>query len=59
MTEKHKQLIKSIVDYPKKGIIFRDITPLLENKNAFTECLSLLSELFLSIEFKLCNINIT
>lgn len=51
MIEKHKQLIKSIVDYPKKGIIFRDITPLLEDKNAFTACLSHLGELFSSIEF--------
>jgi len=51
MIEQYKQLIKSIVDYPKKGIIFRDITPLLEDKNAFTACLSHLSELFSFIEF--------
>lgn len=32
-----KDYIISIPDYPKVGIIFRDITPLLENGNAFDE----------------------
>ena len=27
--------IRDIPDFPKKGIIFKDITPLLKNKNAF------------------------
>jgi len=30
-----KDHIRSIPDYPKKGILFRDITSLLENKKAF------------------------
>lgn len=30
-----KQFIRSINDYPKKGIIFRDITPLLEDPLQF------------------------
>lgn len=28
-------LIRNIPDFPKKGILFRDITPLLNNKRAF------------------------
>ena len=28
--------IRDIPDFPKKGIIFKDITPLLKNNNAFS-----------------------
>ena len=28
--------IRDIADFPKKGIIFKDITPLLKNKNGFS-----------------------
>ena len=31
-----KDHIRSISDYPKKGILFRDITTLIKNENAFT-----------------------
>ncbi|MCM8787824.1 MAG: adenine phosphoribosyltransferase [Candidatus Omnitrophica bacterium] len=30
-----KKFIRDIPDFPKKGILFRDITPLLNNKKAF------------------------
>ena len=30
-----KEFIRSIQDYPKKGILFRDITTLIKNENAF------------------------
>ena len=30
-----KDFIRSIPDYPKKGILFRDITTLIKDKNAF------------------------
>ena len=30
-----KDYIRSIPDYPKKGILFRDITTLMKNENAF------------------------
>ena len=30
-----KDYVESIIDYPKKGIIFRDITPLIQNAEAF------------------------
>jgi len=32
-----KDFIRSIPDYPKKGILFRDITTLIKDENAFSE----------------------
>jgi adenine phosphoribosyltransferase len=32
-----KDYIRSIPDYPKKGILFRDITTLIKNEEAFTK----------------------
>ena len=34
-----KDHIRSIKDYPKKGILFRDITTLIKNEIAFTQCI--------------------
>ena len=34
-----KEHIRSIHDYPKKGILFRDITTLIKNEKAFSECI--------------------
>ena len=34
-----KEYIRSIPNYPKKGILFRDITTLIENEKAFTYCI--------------------
>ena len=34
-----KDYIRSIKDYPKKGILFRDITTLIKNEKAFTKCI--------------------
>ena len=34
-----KKHIRSIPDYPKKGILFRDITTLIKNESAFKECI--------------------
>ena len=36
--------IRSIPDYPKKGILFRDITTLIKNENAFTETINQIVE---------------
>jgi adenine phosphoribosyltransferase len=36
--------IRSIPDWPKKGILFRDITPLLGNPEAFTQAIDSLIE---------------
>jgi len=32
-----KEYIRSIADYPKKGILFRDITTLIKDEKAFAE----------------------
>ena len=34
-----KDYIRSIQDYPKKGILFRDITTLIKNEKAFIQCI--------------------
>ena len=34
-----KNYIRSIPNYPKKGILFRDITTLIKDENAFKECI--------------------
>ena len=39
-----KDYIKSIPNYPKKGILFRDITTLIKEENAFTETINLIVE---------------
>ena len=39
-----KDFIRSIQDYPKKGILFRDITTLIKDKNAFAEAISQIVE---------------
>ena len=39
-----KEHIRSIQDYPKKGILFRDITTLIKNENAFKECINQIVE---------------
>ncbi|MGC8538271.1 MAG: adenine phosphoribosyltransferase [Candidatus Micrarchaeia archaeon] len=36
--------IRNIKDYPKKGIVFRDITPLLKDPDAFSMCINHLSK---------------
>ena len=35
-----KDYIRSIQDYPKKGILFRDITTLVKNEKAFVQCIN-------------------
>ena len=39
-----KKYIRDVPDYPQKGIIFRDITPLLGEKNKFREVVELMSK---------------
>ena len=39
-----KNYIRSIPDYPKKGILFRDITTLIKNEKAFTKTIDLIVE---------------
>ena len=40
-----KKYIRSIQDYPKKGILFRDITTLIKDKGAFKECIDQMSKI--------------
>ena len=39
-----KKYIRSIPDYPKKGILFRDITTLIKNEKAFEETINQIIE---------------
>ena len=39
-----KKFIRSIPDYPKKGILFRDITTLINNEKAFAESIDQIIE---------------
>ena len=39
-----KDFIRSIPDYPKKGILFRDITTLIKDENAFAETINQIIE---------------
>ena len=46
-----KKYIRSIPDYPKKGILFRDITTLIKNADAFKFTNDKIIELAKTIEF--------
>ena len=46
-----KEYIRDVPDFPKEGILFKDITPLLSSPSAFKEVTRLLAE-------KYCNENI-
>ena len=41
--EKIKNAIRDIPDFPKKGIIFKDITPLIKDKELFKEVIDILA----------------
>lgn len=43
--EELKEHIRAIPDFPKKGILFRDITTLLKNKEAFRETIDVMTDL--------------
>ena len=46
-----KDFIRSIKDYPKKGILFRDITTLIKDENAFAETINQIVEKSKNYEF--------
>jgi adenine phosphoribosyltransferase len=46
-SESLKQYIRDVPDYPHKGIIFRDITPILADKKIFPEVVDLMSKAWL------------
>ena len=43
MTENLKKLIKDHVDFPKKGIVFKDVLPVLQNPEIFTNLIEEMS----------------
>ena len=46
-----KEFIRSIPDYPKKGILFRDITTLIKNEKAFKHTIDQIVERSKKIKF--------
>jgi len=46
-----KKYIRSIPDYPKKGILFRDITTLIKDKDAFKNCIDQMSNILSKINY--------
>ena len=46
-----KEHIRSIQDYPKKGILFRDITTLIKNEKAFKECINQIVDISKKFKF--------
>ena len=49
--EKIRNRIRSIPDYPKPGILFRDITTLLKHPDGIQDSVTVLSKKLLNIEF--------
>jgi len=45
-TDVIKAAIRDVVNFPKPGIVFKDITPLLADPRAFNTCLDLFAERF-------------
>lgn len=43
-TERIKKIIRDVPDFPKKGIIFKDITPLLANHAMFSKMVKLMAK---------------
>ena len=39
-----RERIRDVPDFPKEGILFKDITPLLADVEAFRTCIQLLAE---------------
>lgn len=51
------EFIRDVVDFPKPGIIFKDITPLLSDYNAFDYLIGLLAERYANDKIdKVCGI---
>jgi len=46
-----KKYIRSIQDYPKKGILFRDITTLIKDKDAFKNCIDEMSKMLSKLNY--------
>ena len=51
MVEKIKSAIRDIPDYPQKGIIFKDITTLLNNGELFSEVVDYFANKYKDVDF--------
>src|SRR5680860_984654 len=49
-----KALIRDVPDFPKEGILFRDITPLLADRDAFRHAIAAMAEPYEEIEHVVC-----
>lgn len=47
----YRDLIKDVPNFPKEGILFKDITPVLENTQAFEELIDALAEASKDFDF--------
>ena len=45
------KIIRDIPDFPQKGVLFRDITPVLHDAEALTEAVNQLCEQLKDVEF--------
>jgi len=55
LSEKVKKAIRDIPDYPQKGIIFKDITTLLNDGELFSEVIDYFAEKYKNVDF-ICGI---
>lgn len=46
-----KSVVKTVPDYPKPGIMFRDVTSVLEDHKAFSSCIALFLEHYKGQQF--------
>ncbi len=46
-----KNLLREVEDFPEEGILFKDITPILKDKNGFNEVIERFVEEFAELEF--------
>src|ERR1700741_315348 len=51
--EQLKKLIREVLDFPKKGILFYDITTLLKDKTGFAQLIDLFSEHYIGKQIDL------
>ncbi len=48
-----KKIIRNIPDFPKKGVVFRDITPLLKDAKAFRYAVDLMADHYKGVKIDL------
>ena len=50
--DKARFLVRDVEDYPKKGIVFKDITPVLKNPEAFSSVIECMAAKLSEMEFE-------